>query len=58
MLLGAQSLHSVKLIMTDGDSQEMSQADFAISTYFFVNAGGTWLIKAGDKIVKAWVIGE
>jgi hypothetical protein len=31
-------LHSVKLIMTDGDSQEMSQVDlFAISTYF-VNA--------------------
>ena len=37
VLLGAQSLHSVKLIMTDGDSQEMSQVDFAISTYF-VNA--------------------
>ena len=37
VLLGAQSLHSVKLIMTDGDSQEMSQVDFAISSYF-VNA--------------------
>ena len=36
-LLGEESLHSVKLIMTDGDSQEMSQVDFAISTYF-VNA--------------------
>jgi hypothetical protein len=34
VLLGAQSLHSVRLIMTDGDSQEMSQVDFAISTYF------------------------
>jgi MULE transposase domain len=37
VLLGEESLHSVKLIMTDGDSQEMSQVDFAISTYF-VNA--------------------
>ena len=37
VLLGAQSLYSVKLIMTDGDSQEMSQVDFAISSYF-VNA--------------------
>jgi MULE transposase domain len=36
-LLGEEALHSVKLIMTDGDSQEMSQVDFAISTYF-VNA--------------------
>ena len=34
VLLGIQSLHSVKLIMTDGDFQEMSQVDFAISTYF------------------------
>ena len=31
-LLGEESLHSVKLIMTDGDSQEMSQVDFAVST--------------------------
>jgi hypothetical protein len=37
VFLGAQSLHSMKLIMTDGDSQEMSQVDFTISTYF-VNA--------------------
>ena len=39
VLVGAQSLHSVKLIiMTDGDSQENhKQVDFAISTYF-VNA--------------------
>ncbi|KAI2501583.1 hypothetical protein MHU86_12854 [Fragilaria crotonensis] len=37
VLLGAQSLHAVKLIMTDGDSQEMSQVDYAISTHF-VNA--------------------
>ena len=37
VLLGEQSLHFVKLITTDGDSQEMSQVDFAISTYF-VNA--------------------
>ena len=36
-LLGEEFLHSVKLIITDGDSQEMSQVDFAISTYF-VNA--------------------
>jgi MULE transposase domain len=36
-LLGEEVLQSVKLIMTDGDSQEMSQVDFAISTYF-VNA--------------------
>ena len=42
-LLGEQSLHSVKLIMTDEDSQEMSQVDFVISTLS---------IKAGDKIVK------
>ena len=49
-LLGEQSLHSVKLIMTHEDSQEMSQVDFAIST--------TLLIKAGDKIVKVWVIGK
>jgi MULE transposase domain len=33
----AESLHSVKPVMTDGDLQEMSQVDFAISTYF-VNA--------------------
>ncbi len=37
VLLGAQSLHCVKLIMTESDSQEMSQVDFTISTYF-VNA--------------------
>jgi hypothetical protein len=37
VLLGEQSLHSVKQIMTDGDSKEISQVDFAISTYF-VNA--------------------
>ncbi len=38
VLLGAhQSFHSFKLIKTDGDSQEMSQVDFAISTYY-VNA--------------------
>ncbi|KAI2493301.1 hypothetical protein MHU86_21222 [Fragilaria crotonensis] len=48
--------------MTDGDSQEMTQVDYAISSHF-VNAvrfdvGGTLLIKAGDEIVKAWVIGE
>ena len=36
-LLGPQSLHAVKLFMTNGDSQEMSQVDYAIST-FFVNA--------------------
>ena len=36
-LLGPQSLNAVKLIMTDGDSQEMSQVDYAISTYF-INA--------------------
>ena len=33
VLLGAQSLHSVKLIMTDGDSQEMSHM-------LFINAQG------------------
>ena len=37
VLLGPQSLQLVRLIMTDGDSQEMAQVDFAISTYF-VNA--------------------
>ena len=37
VLLGAQSLHSVKLIMADGHPQEMSQLEFAISKYF-VNA--------------------
>jgi hypothetical protein len=50
VLLGEQSLHSVKLIMTDGDSQEMSQVDFAISAYF-VNA-------LRDEIVKVWAIGK
>ena len=40
VLLGAQSLHSVKLIMTESDSQEMPQVDFTISTYF-VNAERT-----------------
>jgi hypothetical protein len=48
--------------MTDGDSQGMSQVDFAISTYF-VNAVRTqcgWHLveKAGDEIVKAWDIRE
>jgi hypothetical protein len=62
VLLGAQSLHSVKLILTDGDSQEMSQVDFAFSTYF-VNAGGTqcgWhLVDQGwRQNCKGWVFGE
>jgi hypothetical protein len=49
----------VKFIMTDGDSQEMSQVDFAIfSMQYILDVGGTLLIKAGDEIVKAWVIGE
>jgi hypothetical protein len=25
---------------------------------YVLDAGGTWLIKAGDEIVKAWVIEE
>ena len=37
LLLGPQLLHAVKLIMTDGDSQEMAHVDYAIST-FFINA--------------------
>jgi hypothetical protein len=38
VLLGAQTfLQLVKLVMTDGDSQEMTQVDYAIATYF-VNA--------------------
>ena len=37
VLLGRASLKKVKLIMTDGDSQEMQQVDFAIAT-FLVNA--------------------
>jgi hypothetical protein len=34
VLLGAQILQLVKLVMTDGDSQEMTQVDYAIATYF------------------------
>jgi hypothetical protein len=37
VLLGAQTLQLVKLVMTDGDSQEMTQVNYAIATYF-VNA--------------------
>ena len=37
VLLGPDTLQLVKLIMTDGDAQEMAQVDFAIDT-FFVNA--------------------
>ena len=37
LLLGPDSLKLVKQVMTDGDSQEMEQVDFAIAT-FFVNA--------------------
>ena len=37
VLLGTQTLRLVKLVMTDGDSQEMAQVDYAIATYF-VNA--------------------
>ncbi len=37
VLLGAQTLQLVKLVMTDGDSQEMTQVVYAIATYF-VNA--------------------
>jgi hypothetical protein len=37
VLLGTQTLQLVKLVMTDGDSQEMTQVDYAIATYF-VNA--------------------
>ena len=40
ILLGQETLHFVKLIITDGDSQEMAQVDFARST-FFVNAKRT-----------------
>jgi MULE transposase domain len=37
LLLGPEALKMVNLIMTDGDSQEMAQVDYAIDT-FFVNA--------------------
>ena len=37
VLLGTQTLQLVKLVMTDGDSQEMAQVDYAIAT-FLVNA--------------------
>ena len=37
VLLGTQTLRLVKLVMTDGDSQEMAQVDYAIATYL-VNA--------------------
>jgi hypothetical protein len=40
VLFGPHSLRFVKLIMTDGDSQEMSQVDFARKTHF-VNAKRT-----------------
>lgn len=39
-LFGQQSLLAVRLIVTDGDAQEMSQVDYAISKYF-VNARRT-----------------
>jgi hypothetical protein len=29
-----------------------------LSMQYVLDVGGTWLNKAGDKIVKAWVIGE
>jgi hypothetical protein len=37
VLLGTQTLQLVKLVMTDGDSQEMAQVDFAIAE-LLVNA--------------------
>ncbi|KAI2504545.1 hypothetical protein MHU86_9855 [Fragilaria crotonensis] len=43
VLLGAQSLHAVKLIMTDGDSQEMTQVDYAISTHFVNAVRSMWV---------------
>jgi hypothetical protein len=27
-----------------------------LSMQYVLDVGGTWLIKAGDKIVKAWVV--
>jgi hypothetical protein len=54
VLLGTQSQHSVNFFMTDSDSQEMSQVDFAISTYlpmqYILNVGGILWIKAGEKL--------
>ena len=37
VLLGAQTLQLAKLVMTDGEFQEMTQVDYTIATYF-VNA--------------------
>ena len=62
VLLGKDTLELVKLIMTDGDSQEMTQVDYAIDTFlsmqFVPDVGGTLFIKAGDENVEAWVFGK
>jgi hypothetical protein len=53
VLLSAQTLQLVKLVMTDGVSQEMTQVDYTIATYlsmqFVAAAGGILFIKAGDE---------
>ena len=38
VLLGTQTLRLVKLVITDGDSQEMAQVDYAIIATYFVNS--------------------
>jgi hypothetical protein len=48
--LGAQTLQLVKLVMTDGDIQEMTQVDYAIATYFVIavrNRCGWHLVHQG-----------
>lgn len=56
VLLGTQTLRLVKLVMTDGDSQEMAQVDYAIATIssmqFVVAVDGILFIKAGDENVE------
>jgi hypothetical protein len=36
--LGAQTLRLVNLVLTDGDSQEMTQVAYAITSYFAIAA--------------------
>ncbi len=62
MLLSAQTLQLVKLVMTDGVSQEMTQVDYTIVTYlsmqFVAAAGGILFIKAGDKNAEVKAFGR
>ena len=60
MLLARETLQLVKLIMTDGDAQEMAQVDYAVDIFlwnlFVPDGGGITSIKAGGVNAEGWVL--